>query len=247
MINCMLVDDESSARGTMKSIIREFFPDLNVIAEAETPGEAIRLIPEKKPDLVFLDVEMQHGTGFDVLENLPEIDFQVIFVTAYEQYALRSFRYAALDYLLKPVRISQMKEAIARFREKTNTSLSGKSFESVRKQFFDGKENPQLILPEIGGFFVVNFDEIVRCESSRNYTIFHLDNGDSRVVSKTMKEYEDILLEHGFFRVHKSHIISLKKVRKVSRGKQSEVDLANGHTVPVARDRKEAFFNLFTG
>jgi two-component system LytT family response regulator len=241
----MLVDDESSARGTLRSIIREFFPDLNIIAEAETPGEAIRLIPEKKPDLVFLDVEMQHGTGFDVLENLPEINFQVIFVTAYEQYALRSFRYAALDYLLKPVRISQMKEAIARFREKEVTSVPGKSFESVRKQFFEGKDNPQLILPEVGGFFIVNFDEIVRCESSRNYTIFHLDSGESRVVSKTIKEYEEVLIEHGFYRVHKSHIISLKKVRKVSRGKQSEVELTNGDLVPIARDRKESFFDLF--
>ncbi|MEM0998647.1 MAG: LytTR family DNA-binding domain-containing protein [Bacteroidota bacterium] len=244
-INCIFIDDESSARKTLKSIIREFFPELRVVAEAESPREGVQVIRKHAPDLVFLDVELQYGTGFDVLEQLPEVNFQVIFVTAYEQYARRSFRVAALDYLLKPVRISEMKEAIARFRERTASHFPGSAYRKVREEFFDPAPGAKLILPESNGFFIVNVEEIIRCESARNYTIFHLSNATQRVVAKTLKDYEEILLEYGFFRVHKSHLISLNGVRHISRGKQAEIEMINGDRIPISRERKDAFLDQF--
>jgi two-component system LytT family response regulator len=247
MIKAMIIDDELGARKTLALMVNDFTKNVEIIGEASSVQEGLRLIPELKPELVFLDIEMQDGTGFDLLQGLAKIDFNVVFVTAFEQYALRSFRFAALDYLLKPVRIEELRQAIDRAANGEKPQIkTGQDFLNVRKRVESSPSRSQAVLvSESDGFSVVRWEEIVYCEAAKNYTVFSFEDGKKIIASRTIGEYELLLGEHGFMRTHKSFLINLSKVAKYINGRGGQVAMVDKTLLPVARERKQEFLEYF--
>lgn len=244
-INTVIIDDETSARETLKSILKEFFPEVNVVGEAHSPSTAIDLLSNTPLDICFLDVEMQHGTGFDILESLKKINFQIIFVTAHKEEAYRSFRFDVLDYLVKPIRISELRRALDKFRlTEARLSLSS-NIQDVTTTLRNQSQGHQLLIPDINGYLIVEVHEIVRCESSRNYTNIYLRSGKKLLATKPLKEFEELLENVGFIRIHRSHIVSTAMIAKYIRGRNGEIVMKDGTIIPVARERKADFFRQF--
>ncbi|MEY3444177.1 MAG: hypothetical protein RLZZ519_2458 [Bacteroidota bacterium] len=243
----MIVDDELGARRTLALMIKDYTKNVEIIGEASSVQEGLKLIPELKPELVFLDIEMQDGTGFDLLQNLAKIDFNIVFVTAFEQYALKSFRFAALDYLLKPVRIDELRQAIERASTGRKPQIkSGDEFLKVRKRVESSTSKSQAVLvSEADGFSVVRWEEIVYCEAAKNYTIFYFEDGRKIVAARTLGEYESLLGDHGFMRTHKSFLINLSKVSRYINGRGGQVAMTDKTLLPVARERKQDFLEYF--
>ena len=245
MIRIIIVDDESSARTALRSILNQYFPEASIVGEASTPMSAKKLIESRDPQLVFLDVEMQTGTGFDVLESLTVINFQIVFVTAHKQEAYMSFRYSALDYLIKPVRIEDLKRAFEKYKrnellEKNQSTITA-SPDKNQNPFNEG----QLVVPEMNGFSVVVIQDIIRCEGSRNYTFLYMKTGKKLTATKTLMEFENLLAGHGFIRIHRSHLINLGHITKYTKGKNSEIELSDGIVIPIARERRPEFLKYF--
>lgn len=245
-ITAIIVDDESSGREILRELLRKIAPNVEVVAEANAVGPAIEAIAAHKPALLFLDVEMPTGTGFDVLEGVQSRSFEVIFITAHQEYALEAFRHASLDYLLKPINVRELKAAVeraaAQLALKNQNDRINLLLNEVRKPHGGGK----IALPTSKGFQLHMFEDIVRCESDRNYTRFYKTDGTAILVSKTMKEFEQALTTNGFFRVHRSHIINLSHVLSYHKGKGGEVHMVDGSILDVSRDKKEALIQLLT-
>lgn len=249
MIRAVVIDDELAARKTLLLLLKPYEGIVEVVGEASSVKEAIQLIDESKPDLVFLDIEMQDGTGFDVLEALTEINFHLVFVTAFEQYALHSFRYAAIDYLLKPVRIQELRESIHRAstwsKPQTKTGKEFANLKSTVEKIDPNKEKDQVILiSDQDGFIIIKREEIIYCEAAKNYTIFKFAGGQ-KVATRSLGEFEELLTTHGFLRIHKSYMINLNKVSKYLKGRGGEVEMVNNEILPVSREKKAVFLEYF--
>lgn len=244
MIKTILIDDEEQARAALRSLLHEFFPEVEIIGEAGSHGEAVALLSQAKPDLVLLDVMLQTGTGFDVLAQLGEWSFHVIFVTAHPDYAYQSIRTNAVDYLLKPVRIKDLRTALDRVKERIGSVTEVDSRIVVRSSSTDQAAN-LTVVPDSTGYAVLRLDEIIRCEASRNYTVLHMRNGKQIVAVRTISDFETAFLNFGFVRVHKSHLINLYAIARYIRGRGGELEMLDGSLVPVARDRKEELLDKF--
>lgn len=247
MIRSIIVDDEAAARKTLATMLKHYGSHVEIVGEAASVAEAITTIARLDPDLVFLDIEMQDGTGFDVLQRLPGISFHVVFVTAYEQYALQSFRFAAIDYLLKPVRIQELKQALERVEKWSKPQVkTGQEFVKIKKKIDSNAAQGQVVLvSEIDGFSIIRWEEIVYCEAAKNYTVFSF-MGDRKVTaSRPIGEYEELLQEYGFMRIHKSFIVNLARVVRYIKGRGGEVEMADKMLLPVARERKQALLEYF--
>ena len=247
MISAIIVDDEEYARGTLRSILQHFFPEISVIAEADSPVSAIDLLKRTTPDLVFLDVEMQYGTGFDVLEALKGFTFQVIFVTAHKELGYKSFRFSAIDYLIKPVRIAELKEAIEKYKRVVGTKEEFPSEDDKGKESNDQYDPKKLIVSNLHGAFVIGIEEIIRMESDKNYTHIHLSSGKLITATKPLKEYELLLQDKGFVRVHRSHLVNSSFVIRCSKGRLAELEMSDGTVIPISRDKKEILMKNFIG
>ena len=241
-----IIDDEASARIILKGFIEKFFPQYKVIGEADSVETGVELLQNSEPELVFLDIQLNSGTGFNILEALGEYKFQVVFVTAYENFAIEAFRFAAMDYLLKPLRINDLRDALRRFEERTGSFIQKVQTRTYAENVnVDDLTKGKIVLPCVDGFEVANLQEIIRLESDRNYTRIYKSNGQECVVSRTLKEFEELLSPYGFFRVHNSHVIHLKYVKKYLRGQGGEVVMSDDSVVPVSRARKDEFMSLF--
>lgn len=247
MISAVIVDDEEYARGTLRSILQHFFPEVTVVAEADNPLSAIDLLKTSSPDLVFLDVEMQYGTGFDVLEALKGFTFQVIFVTAHKELGYKSFRFSAIDYLIKPIRIAELKEAIEKYKRTMGISVELPADSTKAKDAVDQNDPKKLVVANLQGAFVFGIDDIVRMESDKNYTYIHLASGKSIIATKPLKEYEVLLQGKGFVRVHRSHLVNVSFVTRCSRGRLAELEMSDGTIIPISREKKEVLMKNFIG
>lgn len=247
MIRALIVDDELGARKTLTLMIKDYTTNVDIIGEASSVLEAQKIIPELNPELIFLDIEMQDGTGFDLLQSLDKIEFNVIFVTAFEQYALQSFRFAALDYLLKPIRIEELREAVARASTGIKPQIkTGQEFLKVRKKIdSNGSKSQAVLISEADGFSVVRWEEIVYCEAAKNYTIFYFEDGKKIVASRTLGEYEALLSGFGFMRIHKSFLANLAKIVRYINGRGGQIVMVNKAILPVARERKLDLLEFF--
>ena len=245
MIRVIIVDDESSARQALKSILHQYFPEANIVGEAATPMSAKKLIERTKPNLVFLDIEMQTGTGFDVLESLSEINFEIVFVTAHKEEAYLSFRYCALDYLIKPVRIQDLREAFEKYKKNEQRDFKKLNVDASLEKNANSFNEGQLVVPDMSGFSVVVIQEILHCEGSRNYTFLYLKSGRKITATKTLKEFEDLLVGHGFIRIHRSYLINISHISKYTKGRNSELELIDGSIIPIARERRTELLKYF--
>ncbi|MEW7277070.1 LytTR family DNA-binding domain-containing protein [Aquimarina sp. 2201CG1-2-11] len=236
MLSAIIVDDEQNGREILETLLTQNCPNINVVAIAATIEEAVNVIVDHNPEIVFLDIELEKGTGFDILSN-PKVQkkqFNIIFTTAYEQYAIKAIKNNALDYLLKPIDTQELIMAVNKVSARTTNSI--KSIVNDLKVSLNTSSKLKLVNRE--GFELVDVHTILYCKSEANYTRFYFENGKTTITSKTLKVYQLYLEQHGFMRIHKSHIINLNMVKKYVQGKGGQVTLSNEVTLDISKDLK---------
>ncbi len=242
MVTAVIIDDEKKCVSLLKHLIDTHCTDIKVVAEADNAAQGINAIKIHQPDLVFLDIEMPDKTGFELLTSLPEINFDIIFTTAYNHYAIKAIRFSALDYLLKPVDLDELKNAVGRVFKKHNKKEHRESIDLLVNNIRSLQPNfSRITLSTQDGLVILHVTEIVYCEASGTYTIFFLKNKEKIIVSKTLKEYEELLSGHYFFRVHNSYLVNLNEVKKYIKGDGGSVMMSNGDEVFVSKRKKEEF------
>jgi two-component system LytT family response regulator len=246
MINCVIIDDEPKNIRVLTKMLEEFCPDAVVVGEATNAGDAEKIIFRTQPDLVLLDVEMPYGNAFDLLDSLMPVKFEVVFVTAFNDYTLKAFKYCALDYLLKPVNIEELRIAVQKASEKVRLRNMNKQLNTLLANLKQPDATSfKLALPSIEGLVFVPTDTITRCEASGGYTVFYLKNGEKILSTKNIKEYEEILPHSIFMRVHNSHIINLMCIRKYHKGRGGYIEMEDQALIEVASRRKNEFLSRF--
>lgn len=247
MLQTILIDDEEDARVILRSFLESHCPEVEIIGEADSVKSGIELIQSVSPDLVFLDVRMSPGTGFDVLEGVDEVNFQTIFVTAHDEYAVRAIRVSALDFLLKPVDLDELIAAVEKVSTEETSSTEDIRYQVIKEELAQpAGQTGRMVLPTQEGFQVVSTESIVRCEADRNYTIFWFDTGKKALIPKTLKFYEELLSPSGFFRVHQSHLVNLNYIVEYKRRKKGGIIfLKDKVELPIAESRKMNFQRMF--
>ena len=242
MLNAIIIDDERNSRNALRQKLLNHCTNVMIIAECENGEEGIENIEKKKPDIVFLDVEMPRMNGFTMLQQLKNKNFEVIFVTAYDHYAIKAIRYSALDYLVKPVEIDDLKNAINRVIEKMNIAKPNARLELLLENIVSDKTKfTRIAIPTVQGLQFIKIEHIISLEASANYTKFHLCNNIKYTVSKTLKEFEDMLPSDIFIRIHNSHIINKNYVEKYIRGDGGQVVLSNGSVLDISKRKRAEF------
>lgn len=247
MMKAIIVEDELRSAKLLENLLRDYCPDVQLIGLASSVDAGFQLVKSNAIDIVFLDIEMQKESGFDLLNKFENINFEIIFTTAFEHYALKAIKFSAIDYLLKPIDIEELKAAISKVSKNNQRHLMNKKFEILmQNRSVDQTGNLQIALPSTEGLSIVFIHEILYLKSDRQYTIFVLKSGEKIVTSKNLGEYEDLFLVHNFFRVHHSTMVNLNEVRKYIRGDGGSIVLSNGDQVEVSKRKKEAFISQFT-
>lgn len=244
-MRAVIVEDEKNSQELLKELISQYCDPVKVVSVAGSVSEALEMIRLHEPELVFLDIQLPDGDGFQILEQLEdkELSFDIIFTTAYDQYAMRAFKFAAADYLLKPIDIEELQLAVKKVSNKNgNEALDSSQIQTLISNIRN-IEQPfkRIILPTSNGFTVVDPVNIIRCESDRNYTFIFLNDGRKILVSRTIKEYEEMLVDFNFFRIHQSHLINLAYLKNYTRGRGGYVELTDGTTLDVSARRKSEF------
>jgi len=234
LMKALIVDDIPQARDTLKRDLAAYCPAVEVVAEANGVVEAVKYLNKHKVDLVFLDIQMEDGSGFDILDMLPEIPFHIIFITANDGHALRAFRYSAVDYLLKPVDPDDLVKAVAKMERFQPQQLKYELLRDTNRK----DKNEILALASQDKIQLVRIEDIIRCQSEDNYTFFYLEGGRKIVVSKTLKEYDELLQEHKFIRVHHSHLVNARKILELQKNEDMLV-LSDHSQVPVSSRKKQ--------
>lgn len=243
MIKAIIVDDELGARESLSKMIEKNCKQLEIVAKADSAQAAFEAITSKQPDLVFLDIEMPNGNAFDLLEKFKEINFNIIFTTAYDHYAIKAIKFSAVDYILKPIDPEELVEAIKRFEKKQQgePTVLDKQFKTLLSNVRPENKLKKVGIPDGDGLIFINLSDIVRCESDGNYTFFILTNGKKIIASRTLGEYEQMFTEDNFFRVHRSHLINLQHVKKYIKGEGGYVIMTDDSQVEVSRRNKNEF------
>ncbi len=238
-IKVLIVEDEAHSIASLKKLLEDYCPQVEVLGEATTVKQAVEKINLLKPQLVFLDIALPDGDGFEVLERISNKFFHVIFITAYDKYAVRAFEFSALHYLLKPVSSDDLQNAVKRFDNLNEKSNLDKKL-AVLNENFNGKHK-KLILPTTEGLRIIKLNELIRCEASRNYTTCYLVNSKEQVVSKSLGIFEEILSDYHFVRVHNTHLINLKYVSNYIKGKGGIIVMKDKTEIHVSKAKKSEF------
>lgn len=238
-----ILDDEPHNGQLLAHLLTQFFPQFESIDQYADSVEAVDALQANPPDLLFLDIEMPQLNGFDVLNRLLPLRFRVIFVTAYDKYAVRAFRYSALDYLLKPIDVEEFKKAVQ--KALAQTPPQDEQIDLLNDTKLSNAVPDRLAISSQDGLLIIDTGEIINCESESNYAKIFLRNGQKIVVSRTLKDLEELLNPEIFFRVHHSHLVNLRSIRRYLRGEGGEIVLENGVQLPVARSKKEEFLRRF--
>lgn len=244
MITALLIDDDANLRDGLRRMLERYAPEIHILGEADSVDSGLEAMKTFRPQVVFLDIQMNDGTGFDVLERFAKengkSDSHIVFITAHEQYAVKAFRFSALDFLLKPVDpeelmkvISKIKDIIGKTRDHAHIDLL---LENIRKKSDNFR---RIALSTSEGIHLFEVSDIVRCESEDNYTRFHIRNSKPLLISKTLKEYEELLSGHGFERIHQSHLINMAYLKSYMKGDGGYVVMSDGSTVPISQRKKE--------
>ena len=241
ILRTVIVDDEQDAVNFIESIANEYCPNIEIVGKAYSAIEGVEVISKLKPDLVFLDVEMPHGSGFDLLAGFPEKEFEVIFITAFNHYAIRAIKFSAVDYILKPININEFIEAVKRVEESRKEKKGGSmSFQTLFENLQTNIPS-KLAIPTSSGMEYLNTRDIIRVEADRSYSWFFMENGDKFLVSRNLKEYQELLSDRNFFRTHNSHLINLEHVKKYIRHEGGYIEMTDGSNVPISRGKKDLF------
>ncbi len=239
-MKALIVDDEASNRENLQQLLKVYADDVQVCAVAETVADALVAIKQHQPQLVFLDIQLHAQTGFDLLKQLGEINFEIIFITAYNQYAIQAIKFSALDYLLKPIDIDELTAAINKARrsiqQKQKNERLGYLLEYLKDE---NKTIPRIALPMLGETRYVNIADIIRCQADNTYTLFVLNNGEQILVSKTLKEYADMLTGHHFIRTHQTHLVNRAYIKSWLREDGGSLLLTDQTKIPISKLNRE--------
>jgi len=245
MLRTIVIDDEQNVRKTLEKLIARNCPNVKLVAEADGVNSGIESIKKYHPDLILLDIKMDDGTGFDLLKQLEPVDFKVIFITAYDQFAIKAIKFSALDYLLKPVDPEDLTLAIGKAEKLVMFELNQQLNTLKENMLTQEKSKKKIILKTFDNIHLVKLIDIVYCESNDNYTNFHLLNNKKILVSNTLKDYDEMLSEYGFFRTHKSYLINLMHIDRFEKAEGGAIVLNNEIKVPVATRKKDKLMELF--
>ena len=240
-LKTVIVDDEADAVNFIGSIIREYCPKLEVSGTANSAAEGIRMILEHQPELVFLDVEMPHGSGFDLLAQFPKKTFDVVFITAFNQYALKDIKFSAVDYILNPINIQEFIEAVDKVIEKRSHLFNQNIDYGALLENLKSTLPTKLAIPTTEGMESLNTKEIIRIEADRSYCWFYLRDQKKHLVSRNLKEYQDLLSDRNFFRPHNSHLVNLEYVKKYVRQEGGYIEMTDGSQIPISRIKRDMF------
>ncbi len=241
-MKAIIIDDEKHASESLRLLIEEYTPQVEVIAEANDPFQGLGLLTAHRPQLLFLDVEMPHLNGFDLLAKAKDLRFETIFTTAYDEFAVKAFKHNAIDYLLKPIEEDELKQAVAKAQERLTSSDLQFKFHALLNQLGKTDQSEgKISLPTMEGLEFVKLSEIIRCQSDSNYTEVILGEGKKIVVSKTLKEVEELLPAQIFVRVHHSHVVNLNHIKRYQRGSGGVLIMDNEDHVNVSRSKKNDF------
>lgn len=243
MIKAVIVDDEELGRNVLKNLIQKYIPSVQVVGEAASVKEAKKVIAAQIPSLIFLDIEMPGGSGFDLLEQIENPPFSVIFTSAYNQYAVKAFKYSAVDYLLKPINIDELTAAVKKLSEpqgKKNMQLALEHFMESFQQGGVSKTN-KVALPTLEGLVFIDISDIVRCEADGKYTFCYMVNGQKLHSTRSLIDFEGQLTAHGFCRIHHAHLVNLNHIKNYVKGVGGYVVMSNGDSVVVSKRKKEEF------
>ena len=248
MIRTVVIEDEEHSRKMLMEILHEHCRQINVVAEADSVKTGLAAIAQQKPQLVFLDIELQSETSFEILEQLPEINFELVFTTAFDHYALKAIKFCAIDYLLKPIDLNELKVAVAKAEKRLNRDYPNKNLEVLLHNIKSGSQNNHRIaLSTLEGLLFINVCDIIYCESNGPYTHFILKQANKIVTSKHLKDYENLLSGYDFFRIHKSYLVNLREIQKYIRGEGGQLIMSNGAALSVSKQRKEDFLRIYSG
>jgi len=244
MLKTVIIDDDYVSRMVLREMLEKFLDNIEILGEAGTVADGVKLIEETDPELVLLDISMPDGTGFDLLDKLKTINFKLIFITAYSEYAVKAFKYSAFDYIVKPLNIEELTQAIERVPriKRIDSKMRVKTLKENLLSPDEGASKT-VALPEINGFAIVKVEDIVRCEGKRNYTRIIFKEASEKVVSRTLLEFEHLLSPLGFVRIHRSHLVNILNVVRYLKSDGGMVELKTGELLKVSSKHKENLLN----
>ena len=243
MKKVLVIDDENRTRDLIAKMINSFGLDIVAIPAGESVASGIKAIEKHRPDIVFLDIQMPDGTGFDLLRSIPNKSFEVIFITAHEEFAIKAIKFSALDYILKPVDADELKNALEKALNSIGSKKEESQFDALQLNIQQNQKR-RLVLKTQESVHVIELDNIIRCEADRNYTSFYLVGGKKILVSKTLKDYETLLSGHNFLRVQQSHLINLDYVARYDKGNGGSVVMKDESEVPLSPAKRDIFFKI---
>lgn len=246
-IKAIIVEDEQNNRENLLQLLARYCPSVSVIACCSSAAEARQAISATQPELLFLDIRMPGGDGFSLLESLPDTGFEVIFVTAYDHYGIKAIKFSALDYLLKPIDIPELIQAVRKAEEKISLREDNKRMFHLLQNQKLPDENKMLALSLSDKIEFIEISSIIRCEAENNYTTFYLTGGQKLVAAKTLKEFDELLTPYQFLRVHQSHLINLKQVKSFIKSDGGYIRMKDGASVSISRQRRDTVLKILTG
>jgi two-component system, LytTR family, response regulator len=245
-MKAVIIDDEKDSRQIMESYLTKYCPEVKIMALGESVATGLKIIREHNPDIVFLDIEMPYGNGFDLLDQVGEITFETVFVTAFDNYAIQALNQSAAYYLLKPVSIDELVNAVSKIAKER----SGKDYVGHAKMLLENRQSgatQKVMLPTMEGFEIVNISTIQYCEAVDNFTRFHVEGRTPLLICRTLKYFEDVLKEYRFLRIHRSHLINPEFVVRYNKGKGGSVTMKDGKELEISPAKKGEFLELFRG
>ena len=243
-IRAVIVDDERNNRENLHSLLSEYCQNVEVFGMAESVDSAFKMIKSHKPDLVFLDIKMPEKDGFNLLESFQEIDFEVIIVTAYNQYAIQAIKFCAIDYLLKPIDIIELSNAVENVSQRLGQKQENERLKHLVSHLKNTGLATKIGLASHNKVEFVEISKIIRCEADSNYTHVFLDSGEKKTISKTLKEYEELLSEYGFIRIHQSHLINSAHIQSYQKNDGGYITMLDNSIIPISRSKKAEIIAL---
>ncbi len=246
ILKVIIIDDEAPSRKALQTALTEYCPSVKIMAIAETPQKGIESILTHKPDLVFLDVQMPGMSGFDLLSHFAEIDFEIVFITAHDHYAIKAIKFSALDYLLKPIQLDELMGAVKKAEEKKNNRHTNWQYKSLYENIRSNTNaSGSVAIPTGDGLLFIKTQDIIRCEAEGNYVFIYQAGKEKILITKTLGDMETMLDPAAFFRVHNSHLVNLAHIKKYVKGDGGYVIMSDNSIVDVARRKKGEFMQVF--
>jgi two-component system, LytTR family, response regulator len=242
-LKVIIIDDEPDCVRLLELQLNRHCPNVTVVGSTSNSEDGLIMLLKTPPDLLYLDIEMPHLNGFDLLEKVGELTFQVVFTTAYDRYAVRAFKFSALDYLLKPIDPVELKATVEKAAQKVQ--VVQQQLDLLKQQLLSSRRSSKIALPQLNGFIIADIEQIIYCESDSNYTRFHMKNNEQYLICRSLGEVESLLEGYTFFRPHKQFLVNTNEIKRVIRDDGTVLELSNGTQVPVSRQKVDSVKQIF--